>query len=74
MGNGREWRPFLEKWKTEKMNVEELLAEDRWPGRIDLTIETRDPDPVMARMPVTDAARATSVSTFRSGESSPIQA
>ena len=56
------------------MNVEELLAEDRWPGRIDLTIETREPDPVMARMPVADAARATSVPIFGSNESSPIQA
>ena len=39
------------------MNVEELLAEDRWSGRIDFTIETRHPDLVVARMLVKDAAR-----------------
>lgn len=57
MGNGHEGWPCLEKWETEKMNVKELLAEDRWSGRIDFTIETRDPDLMVARMPVTDAAR-----------------
>ena len=40
MGNGHEWWPFLKRWETEKMNVKELLAEDRWSGRIDFTIET----------------------------------
>jgi len=39
------------------MNVKERLAEDRWSGGLELTVETREPDLVVATMPVTDAAR-----------------
>ncbi|MDE2924554.1 MAG: PaaI family thioesterase [Acidobacteriota bacterium] len=39
------------------MNVNERLAEDRWSGGLALTIESREPDLVVATMTVTDAAR-----------------
>ena len=53
MANGHESWPFLnESGRWKKTNVEELLAEDRWSGRIDFTIEARDPDLVGVRMPV----------------------
>ncbi|MYF50152.1 MAG: PaaI family thioesterase [Gammaproteobacteria bacterium] len=39
------------------MNVNERLAQDRWSGGVELTIESREPDLVVAKMAVTDAAR-----------------
>lgn len=39
------------------MNVNERLAEDRWSGGLAITIESREPDLVVATMTVTDAAR-----------------
>ncbi|MBE1284492.1 MAG: PaaI family thioesterase [Rhodobacteraceae bacterium] len=39
------------------MNIREKLAENEWKGEIGFIIENREPDRVIARMPVTDAAR-----------------
>lgn len=39
------------------MALKDLLAQDHWTGRIHFTIESREPDLVVAKMPVTDEAK-----------------
>lgn len=39
------------------MSIKQNLAENHWSGRIDFTIETRDTDLVVAKMPVTNEAK-----------------
>lgn len=39
------------------MNIKQKLAANHWSGRIEFTIETRDPDMVVAKMPVSDEAK-----------------
>ncbi|MDU8927412.1 PaaI family thioesterase [Alisedimentitalea sp. MJ-SS2] len=39
------------------MNIKQKLAENHWAGEIAFTIVTREPDRIVAKMPVTDAAK-----------------
>ena len=39
------------------MNIKQKLSEKHWSGRIEFTIETREPDLVVAKMPVCDDAK-----------------
>jgi len=39
------------------MNIKQKLAENHWEGQIEFTIETREPDRIVAKMPVTDKAK-----------------
>ncbi len=45
--------------KVESMetNIRQKLAENKWKGEIGFTIESREPERVVARMPVTEAAK-----------------
>jgi len=38
------------------MALKDLLAQDHWAGRVNLTIELREPDRVVAKMPASDEA------------------
>ncbi len=40
-----------------ELNIKQKLAENHWTGQIDFTIESRDPERVVAKMPVADAAK-----------------
>jgi len=39
------------------MDIKQKLAEKHWSGRIEFTIETRETDLVVAKMPVSDEAK-----------------
>jgi uncharacterized protein (TIGR00369 family) len=39
------------------MNIRQKLAGDHWGGRIDFTIESRESDRIVAKMPVTEDAK-----------------
>ena len=39
------------------MNIRRKLAGDHWGGRIDFTIESRESDRIVAKMPVTEDAK-----------------
>ena len=39
------------------MNIQQKLAENRWGGKIDFEIVSREPDQVVAKMPVTEEAK-----------------
>ncbi len=39
------------------LDIKQNLAENEWTGEIGFTIESREPEKVVARMPVTDAAK-----------------
>ncbi len=39
------------------MNIQQKLAENRWGGKIDFEIVSREPDQVVAKMPVTGEAK-----------------
>lgn len=40
-----------------EMNIREKLAANEWKGEIGFTIESREPERVVAKMPVTEAAK-----------------
>ena len=40
-----------------KMNIKQKLSQNKWTGQIEFTIETRDPDLVVAKMPVSEEAK-----------------
>ena len=40
-----------------ELNIRQRLAENEWKGEIGFTIESREPERVVARMPVTEAAK-----------------
>jgi len=47
----------LLKAESMEMNIKQKLAENEWKGGIGFTIESREPERVVARMPVSQAAK-----------------
>lgn len=47
----------LLKAESMEMNIKQKLAENEWKGEIGFTIESREPERVVARMPVSQAAK-----------------